>query len=55
MFRRSWRSRIWLKDISSECLRIGCPPFPESHVYYPSRRHSSPEFALLVDALRYVR
>jgi len=30
-----------------------CPPFPGYHLYYPSRRHSSPAFALLVDALRY--
>ena len=32
-----------------------CPPFPGYHLYYPSRRHSSPAFALLVDALRYRR
>ena len=30
-----------------------CSPFPGYHLYYPSRRHSSPAFALLVDALRY--
>ena len=30
-----------------------CPPFPGYHLYYPSRRHSSPAFALLVDALRH--
>ena len=30
-----------------------CPPFPGYHLYYPSRRQSSPAFALLVDALRY--
>ena len=30
-----------------------CPPFPGYHIYYPSRRHSSPAFALLVDALRH--
>jgi DNA-binding transcriptional LysR family regulator len=29
------------------------PPFPGYHLYYPSRRLSSPAFALLVDALRY--
>jgi hypothetical protein len=23
------------------------------HLYYPSRRHASPAFALVVDALRY--
>ena len=32
-----------------------CPPFPGYHLYYPSRRHSSPALALLVDALRYGR
>ena len=30
-----------------------CAPFPGYHFYYPSRRQSSPAFALLVDALRY--
>ena len=30
-----------------------CPPFSGYHFYYPSRRQSSPAFALLVDALRY--
>ena len=30
-----------------------CPPFPGYHLYYPSRRQSSPAFVLLVDALRY--
>ena len=34
-------------------LEEWCPPFPGYHLYYPSRRHSSPAFALLVDALRY--
>ncbi|MGA8708691.1 MAG: LysR substrate-binding domain-containing protein, partial [Steroidobacteraceae bacterium] len=32
-----------------------CPPFPGYHLYYPSRRHSSPAFAVLVEALRYRR
>ena len=36
-------------------LEDWCPPFPGYHLYYPSRRHSSPAFALLVDALRYGR
>jgi DNA-binding transcriptional LysR family regulator len=31
----------------------GCPAFQVYHLYYPSRRQSSPAFALLVDALRY--
>jgi DNA-binding transcriptional LysR family regulator len=34
-------------------LEDWCPAFPGYHLYYPSRRHSSPAFALLVDALRY--
>ncbi|KAA0700662.1 LysR family transcriptional regulator [Neorhizobium sp. P12A] len=34
-------------------LEDWCPPFPGYHLYYPSRRQSSPAFALLVDPLRY--
>ncbi len=34
-------------------LEEWCPAFPGYHLYYPSRRQSSPAFALLVDALRY--
>ena len=30
-----------------------CPPYSGYHLYYPSRRHSSAAFALLVDALRH--
>lgn len=30
-----------------------CAPFPGYHIYYPSRRQSSPAFSLVVDALRY--
>ncbi|MBB3315722.1 DNA-binding transcriptional LysR family regulator [Rhizobium sp. BK181] len=30
-----------------------CTPFPGYHLYYPSRRQTSPAFALLVNALRY--
>ncbi|MEN5425140.1 LysR family transcriptional regulator [Stenotrophomonas pennii] len=30
-----------------------CPPFPGYHLYYPSRRQSSPAFTLLRDALRF--
>jgi DNA-binding transcriptional LysR family regulator len=30
-----------------------CPPRPGYHLYYPSRRQTSPAFALVVDALRY--
>jgi DNA-binding transcriptional LysR family regulator len=30
-----------------------CLPYSGYHLYYPSRRQSSPAFALLVEALRY--
>lgn len=30
-----------------------CPLFPGFHLYYPSRRHPSPAFSLVLDALRY--
>jgi DNA-binding transcriptional LysR family regulator len=30
-----------------------CPPWPGYHLYYPSRRQSSPAFGLLVEALRH--
>ncbi|MGO7924709.1 LysR substrate-binding domain-containing protein, partial [Rhizobium ruizarguesonis] len=33
-------------------LEDWCPPFSGDHLYYPSRRHTSPAFALVVDALR---
>lgn len=29
------------------------PPLPGDHLFYPNRRHASPAFRLLVDALRY--
>jgi DNA-binding transcriptional LysR family regulator len=34
-------------------LEDWCPPWSGYHLYYPSRRQSSPAFALMVDALRY--
>lgn len=34
-------------------LEDWCPYFPGYHLYYPSRRHSSPALTLLVDMLRY--
>ncbi|OHV21800.1 LysR family transcriptional regulator [Rhizobium sp. RMa-01] len=34
-------------------LEDWCAPFPGYHLYYPSRRHASAAFTLLVDALRY--
>ena len=36
-------------------LEEWCPPFPGFHLYYPSRRHPSPAFSLVLDALRYRR
>ncbi len=34
-------------------LEDWCGPFSGYHLYYPSRRHASPAFALLVETLRY--
>lgn len=34
-------------------LEDWCRPFAGYHLYYPSRRHSSPAFAVLVEALRF--
>ncbi len=34
-------------------LEDWCPPFSGYHLYYPSRRQTSPAFALLVEALRH--
>jgi DNA-binding transcriptional LysR family regulator len=34
-------------------LEDWCEPFSGYHLYYPSRRQSTPAFKLLVDALRY--
>ncbi len=36
-------------------LEDWCPPFSGYHLYYPSRRQTTPAFALLVEALRYRR
>lgn len=45
------------KDIDAgrliSVLEDWCPVFPGFHLYYPTRRQSSPAFALVVDALRY--
>jgi DNA-binding transcriptional LysR family regulator len=50
------------EDVAMPCIKSGelvrvledwCAPFPGYHLYYPSRRHSSPAFSLLVEALRY--
>jgi DNA-binding transcriptional LysR family regulator len=34
-------------------LEDWCPPFPGYHLYYPSRRHPSPAFSLVLEALRF--
>ncbi len=34
-------------------LEDWCEPFPGYHLYYPSRRHASAAFAIMLDALRY--
>jgi DNA-binding transcriptional LysR family regulator len=34
-------------------LEDWCPPYSGYHLYYPSRRQSTPAFGLLVEALRY--
>jgi DNA-binding transcriptional LysR family regulator len=41
---------------SGELVRVledWCPPFSGYHLYYPSRRHTSPAFSLLVETLRF--
>lgn len=41
---------------SGELVRVledWCAPFPGYHLYYPNRRHTSPAFALMINALRY--
>jgi DNA-binding transcriptional LysR family regulator len=35
-------------------LKDWCEPFSGYHLYYPSRRQSSPAFTLLREALRYL-
>lgn len=36
-------------------LEDWCLPFPGYHLYYPNRRHASPAFGLVLEALRYRR
>jgi DNA-binding transcriptional LysR family regulator len=41
---------------SGQLIRVledWCPPFTGYHLYYPSRRHASPAFSLLVEILRF--
>jgi len=42
-----------LKGRLKRVLADWCQPYSGYHLYYPSRRHSSAAFALVVDALRY--
>jgi DNA-binding transcriptional LysR family regulator len=35
-----------------QVLADWCPRFPGYHLYYPDRRHPSPAFAALLEALR---
>lgn len=37
----------------TQVLREATPPLPGYHLYYPNRRHASPAFKLMVDALRH--
>jgi DNA-binding transcriptional LysR family regulator len=37
----------------SSVLEAWCPTVPGYHLYYASRRQTSPAFALIIDALRY--
>lgn len=50
------------EDVAAPCIASGelvrvledwCPPFSGYHLYYPSRRHASPAFSLLIEALRF--
>ena len=41
------------EGLLTRVLEDWCPPYSGYHLYYPSRRQSSPAFAMLVDALRY--
>lgn len=50
------------EDVALPCIASGdlirvledwCLPFSGYHLYYPSRRHASPAFSLLLDALRF--
>jgi DNA-binding transcriptional LysR family regulator len=50
------------EDVAAPCVASGelirvledwCPPFTGYHLYYPSRRHASPAFSLLIEALRF--
>jgi hypothetical protein len=40
-------------QMSERRVENRCPPFTGYRLYYPSRRHPSPAFAILVQALRF--
>jgi DNA-binding transcriptional LysR family regulator len=46
-------TRLVAKGTFVRVLEDWCPPFPGYHLYYPSRRQSSPAFTLLAEILRY--
>jgi DNA-binding transcriptional LysR family regulator len=46
-------SRLVAKGTLVRVLEDWCPPFPGYHLYYPSRRQTSPAFTLLAETLRY--
>ena len=46
-------ARLVAKGAFVRVLEDWCPPFPGYHLYYPSRRQSSPAFTLLAEILRY--
>ena len=48
-----WVEQHLASDRLIRVLEDWCPRFPGYHLYYPSRRHPTPAFALLVEALRY--
>ena len=43
------------KGLLKRVLEEWCPSFPGYHLYFPSRRHISPAFAVVIEALRYRR
>lgn len=48
------QTRAYLRDGRLvQVLSKWCPPFQGYHLYYPSRRQSSPAFNVFVEALRY--
>ena len=46
-------TRLVAKGTFVRVLEDWCPPFPGYHLYYPSRRQSSPAVTLLAEILRY--